>query len=119
MKEKFELFVCCLGNGLSVCNKAVEENHDYKQIAHISPRGRVSLYVTRSYIPDAEWNKIQEYAAAARDEFIKNFNKLSELKRYSIMLDELSLSDFLKYANSKELSLSEKVAEMTEIYLNM
>ena len=26
----------CLGNGITVCNKAVEENGDYKVIAHIA-----------------------------------------------------------------------------------
>ena len=29
--KKFELFMGCLGNGITLANKAVEENHDYKQ----------------------------------------------------------------------------------------
>lgn len=28
--KKFELFMCCLGNGTTICNKAVEEYGDYK-----------------------------------------------------------------------------------------
>lgn len=31
MKRKFELFYGYLGNGTTVCNKAVEENGDYKK----------------------------------------------------------------------------------------
>lgn len=40
MKGKFELFMCCLGNGVTVCNKAVMEYGDYKHIAHISDSGK-------------------------------------------------------------------------------
>ena len=29
MKD-FELFMCCLGNGLTVCNKAIEKNGEYR-----------------------------------------------------------------------------------------
>lgn len=35
-KEKFELFLGCFGNGITVYNKAAEENGDYKKIAHIA-----------------------------------------------------------------------------------
>lgn len=41
MSEKFELFMCCLENGVTVCNKAVMENNDYKIIAHISQCGNI------------------------------------------------------------------------------
>ena len=30
--KKFKLFFGCLGNGITVCNKAVIENGDYKTI---------------------------------------------------------------------------------------
>lgn len=33
--RKFELFMGCFGNGITVCNKAVMEHGDYKRIAHI------------------------------------------------------------------------------------
>ena len=44
-KEKFELFIVYLGNGATVCNKAVEENGDYKKIAHIAECGKITWYV--------------------------------------------------------------------------
>lgn len=28
--KKFELFMGCFGNGITVCNKAVQEHGDYK-----------------------------------------------------------------------------------------
>lgn len=59
MTGKFELFYGCLGNGTTVCNKAVTENGDYKKIAHISEGGNIQLYVAESYIPTAEMKKNQ------------------------------------------------------------
>ena len=34
-----------LGNGLTVWNRAVEENGDYQTIAHISDEGEIRYYV--------------------------------------------------------------------------
>lgn len=64
--RKFELFLGCLGNGTTVCNKAVYENGDYKTIAHISPAGNIKLYVKPDYIPAADMEKIKRVAAADR-----------------------------------------------------
>lgn len=58
----FELFIGYLGNGATVCNKAVEENGDYKTIAHISVAGNIKLYVNENYIPGPEMKKIKEVA---------------------------------------------------------
>lgn len=41
MSKDFELFFGCFGNGTMVCNKTVEENGDYKRIAHISAGGNI------------------------------------------------------------------------------
>lgn len=56
--SKFELFLCCLGNGVTVCNKAVTENNDYKTIAHISNNGIIKLYVSADYIPSEDMKRI-------------------------------------------------------------
>lgn len=40
--KRFELFMGCLGNGITVCNKAVMEGGDFKKVAHISPEGEVT-----------------------------------------------------------------------------
>ena len=49
--KKFELWFGCLGNGTTVCNKAVEENGDYKIIAHISECGNIRWRVKEPYVP--------------------------------------------------------------------
>lgn len=46
-KRNFELFMYCLGNGITVCNKAVMEHNDYKQIAHISANGHTDEQIGR------------------------------------------------------------------------
>lgn len=43
--KKFELFMGCFGNGITVCNKAVQEHGDYKVIAHIAECGKITWYV--------------------------------------------------------------------------
>lgn len=66
-KEKFELFLGCLGNGITVCNKAAEENGDYKKIAHIAECGKITWYVNlNSYIPGDALLKIEHIADVKR-----------------------------------------------------
>lgn len=60
--KKFELFMCCLGNGTTICNKAVYEHGDYKIIAHISDGGNIKLYVAEDYIPPEAMGKIKHEA---------------------------------------------------------
>mgnify|MGYP000839365544 FL=1 len=49
--RNFKLFLGCLGNGVTVCNSAVMENGDFKMVAHISPEGKISWYVSEDYPP--------------------------------------------------------------------
>lgn len=41
----FDIGMGYLGNGLTVWNRAVEENGDYQTIAHISSEGEIRYYV--------------------------------------------------------------------------
>lgn len=46
--KNFKLWMGCLGNGITVCNSAVESNGEYKYIAHISNNGKISkLHIKR------------------------------------------------------------------------
>ena len=53
-----------LGNGLTVWNRAVEENGDYQTIAHISDEGEIRYYVDG--LPDDVVSRIEQ--AAAREQ---------------------------------------------------
>ena len=89
MKAKnFKLFIGYLGNGATVCNSAVYENGDYKTIAHITPAGRVSLYVDPDYIPADAMQRIKETAQRHEIETRERLEKSLNLSKYSTMSPE-------------------------------
>lgn len=122
MSKKFELFGGCLGNGTTVCNKAVEENGDYKVIAHISNGGRIKWYIKNpeSYVPAADMKIIQGWADSARKKFMEEWDRLPDIKKYEIMLDEISPLSLLNHCLKEPLKactdLHEKVKLLEEIY---
>lgn len=74
---KFELFMGFLGNGITLCNKAVEEYGDYKQIGHIGEDGKLRLYVNQNYIPTEAMDTIQKMAHEQRQKYLSWWDKLS------------------------------------------
>ncbi len=72
--KNFELFMGYLGNGLTVCNKAVMEHGDYKQIAHISPAGNIKWYIPVSSVPGPDLLRIEHTA----DCMYQNFKQAME-----------------------------------------
>lgn len=113
--RKFELFFGCLGNGVTVCNKAVMQNGDYKRVAHISNGGNIRFYVPESYIPDAEMERIRAMANRTKQEFMKKFESLPAIKQYGIILDRVPNSKFVEFADDKR-PLQEKLLSMREYY---
>ena len=45
IRDRYDIGMGYLGNGLTVWNRAVEVNGDYQNIAHISPEGEITFYV--------------------------------------------------------------------------
>ena len=87
--SSFELFIGYLGNGATVCNKAVYENGDYKHVAHISVAGNVKLYVQPGYIPNEDMEKINELAARHKKETEERLDKeLKDDYHYGLILEE-------------------------------
>lgn len=41
--KPFDLMFCCLGNGITVCDRSREENSDYKHVAHIAAWGGLRI----------------------------------------------------------------------------
>lgn len=118
MSEKFELFMGCLGNGITVCNKAVMENNDYKKIAHISEGGNIKLYVEKSYIPLKDMEIIQKCADGKKEDFQKKFENLPDIEQYEIILDNVLFNKFLEFTKDKR-TLTEKLTEMREYYYSI
>lgn len=118
-ERKFELFMCCLGNGTTVCNKAVLENGDYKIIAHISDFGKVKFRVPAGYIPNDAMEKIKAVAKADRQKFLTEWNKKTVCKKYEIVMDKLPMNDFLRLVKDKCLTMEEKVSRAERILFEL
>lgn len=115
MAGKFELLYGCLGNGTTVCNKAVTENGDYKKIAHISEGGNIRLYVAESYIPAEAMENIRAMAKRDAAEFTKRFESLPEVEQYGKILDRVQHQKFMEFVADKR-PLAEKLPAMREYY---
>lgn len=113
--EKFELFLGCLGNGTTVCNKAVEVNGDYKTIAHISEGGNIKFYVSESSIPSDAMERIKEVAARDKAKFQADFEKFPVRTQYMRIMDRVSYDKFREFADDKR-TLEEKLPDMRKHY---
>lgn len=88
MKEnKFELFMCCMGNGTTISNKAVTDHGYYKQIAHISEHGHIKFYVFENYIPVDAMKKIKKVAETDKQKFLKTWNQKTYYEKWGYMMD--------------------------------
>lgn len=125
MAKKFELFGCCLGNGTTVCNKAVMEYGDYKTIAHISECGRISWRIENpeQYVPAQDMETIKKWSRSAHQNFLKIWCALSDIRKYEIMLDEIPYVVLLEHPLKAQLKactvLAEKVKLLEKIYFEL
>lgn len=118
--NKFELFMGHLGNGTTVCNKAVMEHGDYKTIAHISPAGNIKLYVNPDYIPPDDMKRIESAAERNRAEFLRRLNLEAAANpnaAYLKMLFALPTDVFLSYIENKEGTKEERNRKLINLYL--
>ena len=116
--KKFELFMCCLGNGTTVCNKAVREDGDYKTIAHVSDAGNIKFYVPEDYIPETDMQKILRLAEYERKEFRAQFEKMDKYKQYERILDALPAKKFIEVTSDKR-PFDERLPELREHYYSI
>lgn len=113
--KKFELFMGCLGNGITVCNKAVEESGDYKVIAHIAKCGKITWYVNpTSYVPENELSEIQHCADVQREKWEKWLDSMPEPQRYEKLLNAVPVNIML-YAMDLGGGLPRKIAYLKKV----
>lgn len=121
MSNKFELFLGCLGNGTTVCNKAVLENGDYKTIAHISEHGVIKYYVEESSIPDNALKTIKRVANNSRENFMETWNKKDCLQKYEYMMSIPTVGCGLNVIEmtdreNKKMSIKDRVTLMERVF---
>lgn len=116
-ENKFLLFMCCLGNGITVCNKAVIENGDYKMIAHIADSGRIVWYVETESIPGNDLLRIEHHANVMYEVWNKKINNMTKIKAYEYMLDLMPHNEFMHIIKEmNDVSLEEKIEYMKQVY---
>lgn len=114
-KGKFDLFMGCLGNGVTVCNKAVEENGAYKTIAHIAECGKITWYVNpSSYVPGDALLKIEHCADVQREQWEKWLDSMPEPQRYGKLLDAVPV-DVMLYAIHLDGDLWQKINYLKQV----
>ena len=94
--KNFELFLGCLGSGVTVCNSAVMENGDFKMVAHISVEGKITWYVSEDYPPADALASIRACAEQERVKYETWLNGLSPAARREYQLERLPLPEFLE-----------------------
>lgn len=115
--KKFELFMGCFGNGITVCNKAVEENGDYKQIAHIAECGKIKWYVNpATYVPGNDLLKIEHTANVQSEKWEQWLASMTEINQYGFLLDHVPHKDFMFVVNHKDLDLWDKIQYLKKAY---
>lgn len=107
--KKFELFMGYLGNGITVCNKAVMEHGDYKYIAHIRETGKIKWYVKDGYVPGDVLLKIEHIANVQAEKWEKWFSTMTETKQYEYLMNRIPLKDFLEIIDRKDLDMWQKI----------
>lgn len=113
--SKFELFMGCLGNGVTVCNKAVSEHGDYKHIAHIAECGKITWYVNPStYVPGDALLKIEHCVDAYRANFEKWINETPKEQVYEKLIDSVPVNVML-YAMNLDGGLSKKIEYLKNV----
>ena len=118
LAKKFDLGMYHLGNGTTVCNRAVKEHGDYKYIAHISAAGNIKFYVPEDYIPQEDMQIIRRIAEIDGKKFREDFEKLNKYKQYEAILDRLPHEKFIE-ALSNRKPFDDRLAELREYYYSI
>lgn len=118
LAKKFDLGMYHLGNGTTVCNRAVKEHGDYKYIAHISAAGNIKFYVPEDYIPPEDMARIRSCADSNKAKFRADFEKMDKYEQYGAILDRLNHADFMRVTADKR-PFDERLPELREYYYSI
>lgn len=114
--KNFDLFMGCLGNGITVYNKAIEENGDYKKIAHIRETGKIKWYIDPATVPGPELLKIEHAANVQAEKWESWIFSMPELKQYEFLLDRVPFFDCIHVIEHKNAPLWAKIQYLKQAY---
>ena len=93
-EAKYDIGMARKGNGLTVYNKAEEENGDYKNVAHIDNKGKIKYYDKK--LPSKIKKEIEAEAKKMMEVKTEGTMKLKNLLKESIGIGDLPSSKLMK-----------------------
>ena len=117
----FRLFMGSFGNGVIVCNAAVMERGDYKQIAHISDAGNITWYVAPSSIPGDALLRIEHDADARRANFSADYDREAQQepgRLYERVLKRMTAAELVSYLSGPKYRIPEALEKLKSFYLS-
>jgi hypothetical protein len=116
-EAKYDIGMGRLGNGITVYNRAEEEDGDYKKVAHISNNGTVKYYDTK--LPNDVKKKIEAEAQKMKESVNEGTKmiKLKNLLNESFGFGELPSDKLMKMkVSAKEMLDSVNPKKVNEVY---
>ena len=114
MRKEPDLMFCCLGNGITVCDRTREECGDYKTVAHIDSCGAIRLYDGK--LTAQALTRINEQAAAQARNFKHGFIHLPRAAALDMLNDILNVSQFLTVFH-EEMITGKPMEEIYQTYV--
>lgn len=111
--KKVDLMFCCLGNGVTVCDRSRLEHGDYKTVAHIDPCGAVKLY--DGTIPPEALEKIDSHAAAQARNFKHGFVHLGRAAALDMLYDRMTPGQLVARESSEGQTMEQIYRRYIEI----
>jgi hypothetical protein len=98
-QEPFELFMGCLGNGTTYCNKAVidPETRDYKIIAHSNNYGVLDWWVNKWTLPADERGKIERDAERDHAKWLADWAAWHVEHQYQLLLEAMTIAELVDW----------------------
>lgn len=116
--RKFDLFMACMGNGVTICNRAVQEHGNYKMVAHIAECGKIKWYIDPKTVPVDDLERIERTAAENRAKWEKHLSQIGESRTYFYLLDNVPHADFMHVVcDMKETSTAEQIEYLKAAYI--
>ena len=107
-----------LGNGVTVCNSAVQEHGDYKMIAHIAECGKIKWYIDPQTVPSGDLERIERTAAEERKNWEKHLSSIGKSRAYGYLLERVPHSDFMHVVHDmKGAGMAKQIEYLKSAYI--
>lgn len=89
------LFVGRYPGGTVYCDRDRMENGDYKRLAFVTNAGNIFYKADVSKLSSELIRRIHTDARREREKFMEQFNRLSQVRKYEVIMDHLPAKTFL------------------------